>query len=62
MLLVILTVKTLLEHVMKKNCQKQIKNIRIEKIIKKKGDKLYIKWKGYDNSFSSCIDRKGVIK
>ena len=26
---------------------------RIEKIIKKKGDKLYGKWKGYDNSFNS---------
>ena len=62
MLLMILTVKILLEHVMKKNCQKQIKNIRIEEIIKRKGDKLYIKWKGYDNSFSSCIDRKDVIK
>ena len=22
---------------------------RIEKVIKKKGDKLYVKWKGYDN-------------
>ena len=26
---------------------------RIEKMIKRKGDKLYIKWKGYDNSFNS---------
>ena len=26
---------------------------RIEKVIKKKGDKLYVKWKGCDNSFSS---------
>ena len=31
---------------------------RIEKIIKKKGDKLYVKWKGHDNSFNSCIDKK----
>ena len=23
---------------------------RIEKVIKKQGDKLYVKWKGYDNS------------
>ena len=23
-----------------------------------KGDKLYIKWKGYDNSFNSWIDKK----
>ena len=31
---------------------------RIEKVIKKKGDKLYVKWKGYDNSFNSWIDIK----
>ena len=24
-----------------------------EKVIKKKGDKLYLQWKGYDNSFNS---------
>ena len=26
---------------------------RTEKIIKKKGDKLYAKWKGYNNSFNT---------
>ena len=31
---------------------------RIEKIIEKKGDKLYVKWKGYNNSFNSWIDKK----
>ena len=25
------------------------KEFRIEKVIKRKGDKLYVKWKGYDN-------------
>ena len=30
----------------------------IEKVIKKKGNKLYVKWKGYDNSFNSWIDKK----
>ena len=34
---------------------------RIEKVIKKKGDKLYVKWKGYDNSFNSWIDKKDLI-
>ena len=34
---------------------------RIEKIIKKKGDKLYVKWKGYDNSFISWIDKKDLV-
>ena len=35
---------------------------RIEKVIKKKGNKLYVKWKGYDNSFSSRIDKKDLVK
>ena len=26
---------------------------RIEKVLKRKGDKLYVTWKGYDNSFNS---------
>ena len=29
------------------------KEFRIEKVLKRKGDKLYIKWKGYDNLFIS---------
>ena len=33
---------------------------RIEKIIKRKGDKLYVKWKDYDNSFNSWIDKKDI--
>ena len=35
---------------------------RIEKVIKKKDDKLYIKWKGYDYSFNSWIDKKTSYK
>ena len=55
-------VKKLLEHFMKKNCKKQIKKKkRIEKVIKKKGNELCVKWKGYDNSFNSWIDKKDVI-
>ena len=34
---------------------------RIEKMIKKKGDKVYVKCKGYDNLFNSWIDKKDVI-
>ena len=37
------------------------KEFRIEKVLKRKGDKLYVKWKGYDNSFNSWIDRKDFI-
>ena len=25
---------------------------RVEKVMKRKADKLYVKWKGYDNSFN----------
>ena len=35
---------------------------RIKKGIKRKGDKIYVKWKGYDNSFDSWIDKKDLIK
>ena len=39
---------------MKKNCKKaNQKEFRVGKLIKKKGDKLYVKWKGYDCSFNS---------
>ena len=34
---------------------------RIEEIIKK-GDKVYVKWKGYDNSFNSWTDKNDIIK
>ena len=38
------------------------KEFRIEKVIKKKGDKqLYVKWKGYDNSLNSWIDKKDIV-
>ena len=37
------------------------KEFRIEKVIKKKGDKLYVKWKGYNNSFNSSIDKKNIV-
>ena len=36
-------------------------DFRIEKVIKKKGDKLYVKWKGYDSSFNSWIDKKYLV-
>ena len=37
------------------------KESRIEKVLKRKGDKLYVKWKGYSNSFNSWIDKKDLI-
>ena len=51
---------------MKKNCKKQTKKKkkknRIEKVIRKKGNKLYVKWKGYDNSFNNWIDKMMLYK
>ena len=38
------------------------KEFRIEKVIKRKGSKLNVKWKGYDNSFNSWIDKKDLMK
>ena len=37
------------------------KKFRIEEILKRKGDKLYVKWKGYDNSFNSWINKKDIV-
>ena len=36
------------------------KGFRVEKVIKN-GDKLYFKWKGYNNSFNSWIDKKDIV-
>ena len=41
---------TFYENELEKTNQKEI---RIEKVIRRKGDKLYVKWKGYDSSFNS---------
>ena len=35
---------------------------RIEKVIRRKGNKLYVKWKGYDNSFNSWIDKANLVQ
>ena len=46
---------------MKKKCKKTSQQkFRIEKIIKK-GDKLYVKQKGYDNSFNSWIKKTDIV-
>ena len=38
------------------------KEFRIEKVTKTKGDKLYVKWKGYNNSLNSWINKKDPVK
>ena len=37
------------------------KEFRIEKVIKKKGNILHVKWKGCDNSFNSWINKKDLV-
>ena len=37
------------------------KEFRIEKVLKSKGDKLYVKWKEYDNLLNSWINKKNLI-
>ena len=37
------------------------KEFRIEKVIKRKGDKWKVKQKGYDNSFNSWINKKDLV-
>ena len=46
------------EKELQKNSQKEF---RKEKILKRKGDKLYVKWERYDNRFNSRIDKKDLI-
>ena len=36
------------------------KEFRIEKVIKRKGDKLHAKWKRYNNLFNSWINEKDI--
>ena len=49
---------TFYENELQKTNQKEF---RIQKVIKRKGDKLYVKWKGYKNSFNSWIDKKDLV-
>ena len=47
------------EKELQKTCQKEF---RIENVLKRRGDRLYVNWKGYNNSFNSWIDKKDLIK
>ena len=35
--------------------------VRIEKVLKRKGDKMYVKWNRYDNRFNSWTNKKDLI-
>ena len=49
---------TFYENKLQKSNQK---DFRIEKVIKWKGDKVYVKLKGYNISFNSLIDKKDMV-
>ena len=52
-------VGTFHENKLQKTNQKEF---RVEKAIERKGDKLYVKEKDYDNSFNCWINKKSIIK
>ena len=45
---------------MKKNYKRQIK--KNSELIRRKGDKVYVKWKGYNNSFNSWINKASLVQ
>ena len=53
--------KKLLERFIKKNQKTNQREFRIEKENKGKGNKLYAKVKGYDNSFNKSTDKKCIV-
>ena len=53
----------IVETFYEKNCKKKNqKEFSIEKVMKKKVEKLHVKWKSYDNSVNSWIDKKDTVK
>ena len=50
---------TFYENELQKTNQEEF---RIEKVIKRKGNKIYVKWKGYNNSFNSWIDKASLVQ
>ena len=52
------TIGSFYEKELQKTSQKEC---RIEKVIRTKGDKLYVKWERYDSHFNSWIDKKDLV-
>ena len=54
-------VKKLLEVFIRKKLRKtNQKEVKIEKVLKRESDKLYVKSKGYNNRFNSWINEKDL--
>ena len=61
-ILLVILKKNLLKYFTKKNYKEQIKKeFAVEKVMKRKGDKVYVKWEGYDNSLTRGIHKKHNI-
>ena len=54
-----LIIGILYEKVLQKTSQEKS---RIENVLKRKRDKLYVKWKGYDSRFNSWINKKELTQ
>ena len=62
MLLAILRANKLLERFTKKNYTKtNQKELKVEKVIKRRSNKLYVKWKDYHSFFNVWIDKKDIV-
>ena len=53
------------EEILETFCEKDLqkvnqKDLIVKKAIKRKGDKLYVKWKNYDNLFNGQIDENDI--
>ena len=51
-------VRTFYENELEKTNKREF---RVEKIIKRKVNKRFVNWKGYDHSFNSCTDKKDIV-
>ena len=51
-------IETFYEKELQKTNQQEF---RREKVVRRKGGKLYVKWKGYNNSFNSWINKKDLV-
>ena len=54
------------EEILKKFYGKKLQKtnqevLRVEKVMKRKDDKLYVKWKDYNSSFNSWTDKKDIV-
>ena len=55
--------KKLFERFMKINCKRQIKkSLELKKATERRGDKLYVKEKDYDNLFNCWINKRNHNK